>query len=166
MARWIIDDDLKVRLTALVGRMYNGIYADSAREALDDLNHVLAYQEPERIEGVTLLESKPDRRAELLDIMKGLAVSWVSSYNAKSSEMPSRVPHFLETAKAILAAGDVAFPETDADLLLESNELLRSFASIISRKGIETNWAALENAVGDALRRQHQRTNELRAAKA
>jgi hypothetical protein len=72
----------------------------------------------------------------------------------------------VQTAKAIIAAVDVSLEGSDADYLLESNELLRSFASVISRKGIETNWAALENAVGDALRRQHQRTNELRAAKA
>lgn len=46
--------------------------------------------------------------------------------------------------------------KTDRELLKEANELIRSFNSVINRKGEQTNWEALGNKTNKILEEQHQ----------
>ena len=55
---------------------------------------------------------------------------------------------------------------TLADMLLESNEVLRSCHEVAQRDGGATNWPALRNRINAVLVRQHKATNALRAGDA
>ena len=52
------------------------------------------------------------------------------------------------------------------ELLLESNESLRSAYQVASRYGRETNWQALQNKLSNILDRQHELTNKIRKSAA
>lgn len=46
--------------------------------------------------------------------------------------------------------------KTDRELLKDANEIIRSFHSIIERKGATTNWEGLEITVNRILKEQHK----------
>ena len=46
--------------------------------------------------------------------------------------------------------------KTEHELLKEANELLRTFHSVCDRKGISTNWEALQKNLKSVLKEQHQ----------
>lgn len=47
-------------------------------------------------------------------------------------------------------------PTETERLLVEANDLLRSLAAVVSRRGAETNWSPLQSRLNDVLREQHQ----------
>jgi len=46
--------------------------------------------------------------------------------------------------------------KSEKELLIESNGILRSFYSIIQRKGSSTDWEAFEKRVSQILKDQHE----------
>lgn len=46
--------------------------------------------------------------------------------------------------------------KTDRELLIEANNIIRSFHSVIERKGATTNWEGLEITVNRILKEQHK----------
>jgi hypothetical protein len=45
--------------------------------------------------------------------------------------------------------------KTERELLIESNELLRSCYSVIERRGINTNWEGIDHKVEELLKELH-----------
>jgi hypothetical protein len=46
--------------------------------------------------------------------------------------------------------------KSDKELLIEANSIIRSFYSIIERKGLTTNWNVIEKKVKEILKEQHE----------
>lgn len=52
--------------------------------------------------------------------------------------------------------------KTKDELLLEANEIIRTFNSIIERCGADTNWNGLDLQVKRILKEQHSVVNKIR----
>lgn len=46
--------------------------------------------------------------------------------------------------------------KTEKQMLIEANEIIRSFNSIVDRKGADTNWEALDKRIKTILKEQHE----------
>lgn len=46
--------------------------------------------------------------------------------------------------------------KSEKELIIEANSIIRSFYSIVSRKGVNTNWELYEKALNKVLKNQHE----------
>lgn len=88
---------------------------------------------------------------------KNLLAAW-AKYNATpeyANTFKWLAEHRTGSAWALFLAGYEAAQKESRELLLDSNEVLRSTYSIAVRSGKETNWEAFLNRVERLLKRQH-----------